>query len=299
MNQNVTSQALPFTGYRSPSMEPVRYATTCTCNDPECVFRPGYLAAFRDHLARLHHVLAYAHHYGRLEDSVAESWSAVTYHLQMAASIEDVRADAGYVDLRGTSLYCEPAAGYDAEHSDLASRYASALIIFNFVWSAYEAAIKVAAPDVQPRQRTAYRGRELLALHEATAARLPAFKRVAEDADGYAFHVGDLEEDRARVSKFRPGSAQRAAALATAFRNHLAHGSDAPPIPDQDHAGCRTRRFYKIARLLLTLIQVLAIAAVKPADAPYDDDWYEDEPDWEEQTTCEVLANLHLAASRV
>lgn len=282
------------TGYGAKSMAPVQLASTCTCTKPDCAFRPGYLARFRDHIARLHHVLAYAHGPGQLEDFDGQSWSAVTYQLQMAASIEDVEADMGYVDLRGSAGYCEPAADHDVRHSRLASQYASALVIFNFVWAAYEAAIKVGAVDFLPKEHTAFRGRELMALHETTASSLPAFNHIVRNAHRRVLHIGDLERDRAKVDRHAPGSAAQGAELARLFRNHLAHGSDAPPVPDQDHGLCRTVRFYKLARLLLLLIQITAIQALDPADALYDDDWHDDEPGCAERTTREMLVNLHL-----
>jgi hypothetical protein len=283
-----------FTAYTAKSMAPVRLASHCSCGKPKCVFRPGYLAPFRDHIARLHHVLAYAHTPGQLGNCRDQSWSGVNYHLQMAASIEDVEADTGYVDLRGSSAYCEPVADYDAEHSRLASQYASALIIFNFVWAAYEGAIKVGAPDFLPKEHTAFRGRELMALHEATASSLSAFEDITRNAHRRLLHVGDLEGDRAKIDRYPPGSAAQAAELVRLFRNHLAHGSDAPPAPDQDHALCRTIRFYKLARLLLLLIQVIAIQALDPPDALYVDDWNDDEPGRTARTTRDMLVNLHL-----
>lgn len=283
-----------FTGYRAKSMTPVRLASHCSCGKPNCVFRPGYLAPFRDHIARLHHVFAYSHAAGQLEDYEEQSWSAVTYQLQMAASIEDVEADTGYVDLRGSSAYCEPVADYDAEHSRLASQYASALIIFNFVWAGYEAAIKVGVADFLPKEHSAFRGRELMALHETIASSLPAFKHIVQNAYRRVLHVGDLEGDRTKIDRYVTGSATQAAELARLFRNHLAHGSDAPPVPDQDHALCRTLRFYKLARLLLLLIQIIAIQALDPPDALYDDNWHDDEPGCAERTTWDMLVNLHV-----
>lgn len=283
-----------FTGYSAKSMASVRLASHCSCDKPGCVFRVGYLAPFRDHIARLHHVLAYADAPGQLQGCKDQSWSAVTYQLQMAASIQGVDADTGYVDLRGSSAYCEPAADYDAEQSRLASLYASALVIFNFVWSAYEAATKAGAGDFLPKEHTTFRARELMALHETVAYDLPAFRHVAENAHRRVLHVGDLEGDRGKIDLYARGSAAQAAELVRLFRNHLAHGNDAPPVPDQDHALCRTVRFYKVARLLLLLIQIIAIQALEPLDALYDDEWHADEPGCADRTTRDMLINLHL-----
>lgn len=293
------SDHLPFVDDRARSMAPVGLASRCTCGKSDCVFRTGYLVPFRDHIARLHHVLAYANAPGQLEENAEETWSAVTYQLQMAASIQQVEADTGYVDLRGGGEYCEPVADHDAEHSRLASEYAAGLVVFNFLWSAYEAAIKAGAADFLPKERTSFRGRELLALHASTANGLPAFGQITENAARRVFHVGDLESARSKLDRFPPGSAARAAELARLFRNHLAHGSDSPPTPDQEHALCRTVRFYKVARLLLLLIQIVAIQALKFDDALYDDDWHADEPECADRTTKDMLRELHLASCPV
>src|SRR5215218_9104613 len=79
--------------------------------------------------------------FGRSEDP----WPGVIYALQMAASLEDVFADPSYVDDSEAAFWCRPAWDSDEEDREAASKYAAALIIFNFAWTAYEAAIETSA----------------------------------------------------------------------------------------------------------------------------------------------------------
>lgn len=307
-----------LSGYRSQAMTPARVASQCSCGKPDCVFRSGYLAPFRDHLARLHHVLVFAHSPGQLPDSSEHSWSAVTYHLQMAASLESLEADTGYVDLIGSTLMCSAAARYEDEHSRLASQYTAALVIFNFVWAAYEAAIKVGAAGFLAKEHTPFRGRALMARDEAAAREVPALSQLVQDAEAFVFHIGDLAPERAKVGRFASGTAEQASELVRLFRNHVAHGGDAPPVPDQSHVDCRAVRFYKLGRLLLLLIQIIAVQALVAADAVYegraDDDDYDEEgaegndrPNGEqglewapfERTTRNMLIHLHVNRVRV
>jgi hypothetical protein len=149
-------------GYHSDVMSAVIQASTCACGAPDCVFRPGHLVPLRDHIARLYHTIGLANYERCLQDCSDHSWLAVTYHLQMAGSIEDLTADTGYVDLTSSIMMCRPAREYEARHSALASTYTAALAIFNFLWVAYEGAIKAGASTFLPRASTTIRGRELM-----------------------------------------------------------------------------------------------------------------------------------------
>lgn len=284
-------------GYIASAMQPALRAFKCRCGRPRCVFRPGYLVPFRTHLANLHHVLADAHYSGGLRDGTDHGWAGVTYQLKMAASIEDLTADTGYVDLSGSTLMCRPAAEYEDRHSLLASRYAAALIVFNFIWAAYEAAVKVGAGSFRPKDTTAFRGRELMALHGVLGKELKCLRRLARHAGWSVLHIGDLERDRGKLDSFQSGSAAYAAELARIFRNHIAHGSDNPPQPDQGHGYCRILRFYEVSRLLLLLIQIVAVQAMPDPNWEYEawDDIDEGRP----RTLRSMFLRLQFEACRM
>jgi hypothetical protein len=217
----------------------------------------------------------------------------------MAASIEDLAADTSYVDLRGSYLMCRPAQEYEDRHSALASRYAAALVVFNFLWAAYEGAIKVGAANFMPTQSTAFRGRELMKRLEGDATSLNCLAPINAHAAQCVLHIGDLSDARPKLAKFPAGSAAFAAELARLFRNHLAHGDDSPPEPDAPHGECRAVRFYALGRLLLLLMQLIASQTLIPGDPGYEDDDEDDLFDGRQRSFREVLLNLQFEACPV
>lgn len=96
------------------------------------------------------------------------------YGLQMAASLDDLFADPSYVSDDEAALRCGSAWARDEEDRRLASKYAAALIIFNFAWNAYEAAIEISAGDSLAKDKTPVRGRKLFQAEAKEASRIAA-----------------------------------------------------------------------------------------------------------------------------
>lgn len=281
-------------GYDSRVFAAAHLASSCSCGKPECLFRPGYLVGFRDHIGRLHHAVSQAQYLFEFREAETLDWNSVTYQLQMAASIGDLSADTSAVDQTASYMWCKPAIEYEDRHSRLASSYAAGLIIFNFLWAAYESAIKVGAlKDFYPKQHTAFRGRELLRLHDVEAEQLGCLAAVMNHASRLTLHVGDLGDAETRLSAFDSRSAAYGAELVRLFRNHLAHGDDVPPTPDQSHEMCRAIRFYALSRVLLFLIQLIAHQALRDSESAYDEE-FRHEDDKEPLTFGALMLSLHL-----
>src|SRR5688500_7404182 len=80
------------------SLDPAHEAFNCTCQRADCDMRQ--LISFREHIAQLFRALNVCDGANLLpgyeKDGESETWMAVTYHLHMAASLEDAFADTAY-----------------------------------------------------------------------------------------------------------------------------------------------------------------------------------------------------------
>lgn len=286
-------------------------AFACRCGRREC--EVSRLAPFRDHVAGLYRSIALCHEAGLLPsytaaDKTESSWSAVTYALQMAASLNDVSVDTAFVDPMDSWSWCEPVADFENAHSEMAARYFAGAITFNFIWGAYESAIRVTARDRWARAATAVRGAKLAALLATQAEAIPIFPRLTRGAQRYCVSGGGLNGELSKLSARFPtvGSAESAAELARVFRNHLAHGGDAVPIPDTVLSGsydaeARVYRLFAVARVLLMLVQLFASTALTdsqwlPTDDGDDDEEGDDLSDSARprSTAVEILTSVHL-----
>ena len=124
------------------AIDPAIDTFVCGCGKPTCLF--SRLHPFRDHIAELYRVISACETEGCFE---GESWNAVLYSLQMAASIQDVNADTGYVDNTQSVMFCSRAAEYENKKSDVACKYVAAFSIFTFLWAAYAGAVERALPN--------------------------------------------------------------------------------------------------------------------------------------------------------
>jgi hypothetical protein len=246
---------------RYSAIDPADFAIKCTCGRDGC--HRARLLKFREHIAELFRALRKV----REEDIAVwepSGWSSVLYALQMAASIEDVDADTGYVEDPMVFAVCETTIDYENAQSEMASKYVAAAIIFNFLWQAYEAVVAITARDELVRlnngHRYGERGRRLL----ESRPQLTAHFRGTGDLVKLALlqcRKGGLMSDRCDSVEEKYGNDNLAAAaeLAREFRNFVFHGGDEAPA--HEHWGdalisrCRIYRFYSVSRLILYLIQ--------------------------------------------
>jgi hypothetical protein len=246
---------------RYTAIDPADQAIRCTCGKPDCP--RARLLPFRQHIAELHCVLSQIFQ----EEVAALDWDGVLYGLRMAASIEDVVADIGYVEDPMVYALCEVTIDYDNAQSEMASKYVAGATIFNFLWQAYEAAVASTAPSELPKllkeARLGERGRRLF---EARPEMSDTFSGLGEILGLALFQCERGELFDARLTRLKERFTRRdlvtAAELCREFRNFLFHGEDQSPAHEDwgsvAASRCRLYRFYTVSRLLLFLIQALA-----------------------------------------
>lgn len=217
------------------------------------------LDPFREHIANLIHGIFSAGHFGLIDgcDDTQYPWPGVTFPLQMAASIEDVFADPSYIDESDAGLYCESAWDRDEEDRDAASEYVAALTIFNFVWMAYEDAIRQSSILDFKREKLPVQARKHFAKHASLIDHIPALSYLYRIARKCCLNAEPLADEVTAIeTKYQLTGASAAAELGRVFRNYVVHGSD--PIPlDGYPKYWGIARFYTVSRMLLILIQCL------------------------------------------
>lgn len=160
-------------------------------------------------------------------------------------------------------MWCSPVADYESVNTELTEKYLAATIVFTFAWTAFECAVDTMTAG--GRVGRGAKGRDLVA--SVATGRMPhlratLLKTLELDRDADFGH----RDMRRMLSKGSiPGIA---AEYLRQFRNRLIHGDLPKPEPqdwgerseyvaDQDP---HLRRFHANTRLLLLLLQTLAIA---------------------------------------
>lgn len=280
---------------RYKAIDPMAYAFRCTCGKPSC--NRARLLPFRDHVAALYRTLSrFAHNL--TESCRHEAWGKVLLSLQLAASIDDVYADTGYVEDIMVFALCEPTIPYENARSEMASKYVAAASIFNFLWNSYEAAVSITEPNklrkLLNEGRLGERGRRILEEHADIDNNFQGIHNLTRLAKFYCSRGELFEERLERLNARHPGNGLVSAAeLCREFRNFLFHGED--EVPNHEDwcyppgvSTARIHRFYAVSRLLLYLIQALAwLSAPKMVDHENED----------EQVTKSDLETLQFASS--
>lgn len=278
---------------RYTAIDPMGLTFHCTCGKQTCIRKRHF--DFRDHITELYRAI------GRAYDTpggLSFEWSSVSFALKLGASIRDVDAYTGYVEDPTMFALCELSGDSEDADSEMASKYVAAASIFNFLWQAYESAVRLTEPSelrgLLKEGRLGERGRRLFEAHPQLDRAffglddsLAVAVRMCSMGKGFDDRLDKVEK------RFPTRNLAMAAELAREFRNFIAHGEDeVPGHPDwcaneasASHA--RLRRFYAIGRLLLLLIQGLAWLSVSPTAVAYD---Y-----WDEDVNLqELLKSIHL-----
>jgi hypothetical protein len=214
----------------------------------------------------------------------------------MAAALEDVSANTAYIDTSMSWMMCGAAADFDDAHSRVAAQYFAAAITFNFIWNAYEAAIRVAATTNFLSDKTAVRGRKLAALIYANGKDIPVLPKLTRGAERYCRSGGGLDSQLKNFTIASRG-AEAAADLARILRNHIAHGCDEVPLPStwgpeaEAAEYVQIYRMYAVSRCVLMLIQLFAIHSLSNPKAKIHQSWLEDDG---KRSAVDILTNLHL-----
>lgn len=246
---------------RYRAIDPADDAMRCTCGKPGCTW--ARFLPFRDHITRLHDALSQIAS-EELAVSEPHGWMGALYGLRIAASIEDVEADTGFVENPEVFALCETTIDYENAQSEMASKYVAGAAIFNFLWLAYEAAVSETASAelvrLQKEKRLGERGRRIFESRNALSARFHGLSEVVRAASCQCRN-GERMDARldALLAKFPGYDLVAAAELVREFRNFLFHGEDEVPHHedwgDSTISRCRLYRFYSVSRLLLYLIQ--------------------------------------------
>lgn len=292
------------------ALSPADQAFQCGCGKPDCWL--GRVRPLREHLAEVYRIANLCIH----EDIVSfaasnteSSWDGVAYHIQMAASLDGVKADTAYTDDSESYLYCDSVDDFENAHSESASKYMAALIVFNFLWSAYELAVKC-SPGAGDRGKTGARARDFIGGMQVNIQKMQLFPHLLELAIAQCRRAGDPDDSEIAVElkkldvKYPKGDPDcvglRAGEYLRMFRNHIAHGADKVPYPDdwgwmneEANPIFKIYRFYGASRLLLLSIQLMLLASVKnPAD--FLPDYECDEKDLFGVTLEDLLLGAHL-----
>jgi len=166
---------------------------------------------------------------GFLQESALEkaSWEGVIYPLQMAASLEDVFADPSFIDDSAAEMYCSSVWDRNEIDRDSSSKYMAALIIFNFIWMAYESAVEVSSNGEFKKDAIAVRGRNILNNERMRISELPYFEKIYRVARYWCASnirlkrsINEFEE------KYNIHYGAASAELVRIFRNYIIHGDD-------------------------------------------------------------------------
>lgn len=272
---------------RYTAIDPADKVVRCTCGRLDCWSRE--LLPLREHMAGLCRAIVVCGREGVFPDQ-EEFWPGVAEALQLAASIEDVFADPSFVDDSETSMWCRPAYERDNEDREAASKYAGALITFNFVWNAYERAIELSARDAWHKDKIPARGRKIFSRQLGLSEEISSLRGCYAVARKFCVTRTSLHDALVKAeSVYAMNLAEKAAELVRIFRNYIVHGEDASPL---DGAGHACARIYAVVRLILILIQLLLLSRADRRVAVYSSA----NVDEEEQTPIPAgvfLTNLH------
>lgn len=260
------------------------YATNAIWSD---IDEKEFLIDLREHVRRLLITL------NELSFAIGSSEiEAAAYNLKMAYSLTDVFADT---DVDGASMWCGPVADYEATDAELTEKHLAAVVVFNFVWTAYERIIE--SVDSGSGGRGA-RGRDFV--RERCKYFFPYLSFVLHgalelDAGGTDFK----DKNMIRMLNFASIPAIAAEHLRQ-FRNRVVHGDLEKPPPMDWGAGSEyvvdadphLRRFYANTRLTLMLIQLISGTHVNKAQEI--DAWLDDPCD-----ARIVLEFLHCAKTKI
>jgi hypothetical protein len=227
------------------AIDPADRYVQCGCGKPDCWTQQ--LVPLRDHTVALFRAIVVCGLEEQFEAFIRseDPWPGVIYALQMAASLEDVFADPSYVNDSEAAFWCRPAWESDEEDREAASKYAAALIIFNFAWTAYEAAIETSARGLYQKDKVPVRARRLFQAEPELSSGMENFDvsyRVARQIcirlPAITSSIEDIEKKHAL------SGAAAAAELGRIFRNYIVHGADPMPV-GSSRAACA--RFYSIS----------------------------------------------------
>ncbi|MDO5756882.1 MAG: hypothetical protein Q4P24_05110 [Rhodobacterales bacterium] len=248
---------------RYTAIDPMDRYVRCGCGKPGCW--TNELRPLREHMtALIRTILSFG--YRGLIDGGQNPWPGTFYALHMAVSIEDVFVDPAYIDESDSALYCDPAWEFDEEQREQSAKYVAALSIFNFTWTAYEAAIENALGPEYSNDKIPVQARKFFKVSDEQCwDTMRAFRGSYRVAKQICSRIPDLQGDIELIeTKYGLTGAAAAAELVRIFRNHIFHGKDSTPL----WGGlAKVSHFYATTRLLLMLIQNLLLLKARDTES--------------------------------
>ncbi len=227
---------------------------------------------------------------GELDNATPMDWHPVFEQLRLAFSLNELSADT---DIHQFTFMCRSAGEYEGAASEVAAKHLAGIIVFNLVWTAYEAAVETAGgKSLRHRPKGAF-GRDLLCERFADR-QIPILRQALLDAIEHHPHaVGSLPGVEVRAALRSGNWAALAAEHLRRFRNDAVHGKIRMPEPEDWGEGSaykvdddpRIKRFASHIRLTLILIQAMMMISLP---RPEEDFWLSD------REAVRHLKTLHL-----
>lgn len=231
----------------------------CGCGQPNC-WIPSLLD-LRSHCAALFRAIVSLGYSERIANTCRQDdpLPGVINALSMAGGIESFVANPAFVNDSEASLWCGTAWEAEKEERAYASAYAEGLVVFNFIWNAYEAAIESSSDGKFGKDKIPVQARRLMAAESEQAGKVRNMGVLYRAARHFCLLDDRLKKEiAASESKYKLEMPAAAAELVRIYRNHVLHGREAPPIYNMDPCW----RLHTIERLLLVLIQYLVLRMV-------------------------------------
>lgn len=234
----------------------------------------------REHVVRIYRSAVILKLDNLIKKSARNHWDQMEHNLFLAQSLNSISTDTSYFDPDSGRL-CVAWSLFDSLTTRSTNRIILGSIRFTLLWTAFECLIKTWSDelainvDLKQRGGGALKQREagtfkaLMAKLDSTLSISPDLKRARNAAIASCRIVGDMENVLASVSMTKDGPRNEdtfayCAELVRAFRNHIAHGNEVVPWPDNEavHAQCLgpvqraiIARHKNMSRLLLMLMQ--------------------------------------------
>lgn len=227
------------------------------------------------------------------------SWSLSSEWLYMAASVENVIIDTSRFD--DSTLMCRPAWEYQSKRSELLSQLATKLTMFNFVWGAFETAIKIINPPKVPK--TIKSGASII---DDALYFLKTNYEPAKSVDFYDWTVAELHDLIKQIPYYKPlmkelrlqqaiGITGVGVHVVRKMRNMFAHGTMTMPEPEEWnlHKPLDHELIHQATRVILLTLQMILLTSLKnqviQVELLEDDDGFPYEEDIQI-----VLRSLHV-----
>ncbi|WP_139237858.1 hypothetical protein [Methylobacterium sp. 13MFTsu3.1M2] len=257
----------------------------------------------REHIARIYRTAVNLNGDKRTLNEDKTHWAQMEYNLFLAQSINSISSDTSFFDPE-SGRYCSGWSLLDSLTSKSTDDLILANIRFMLLWTAFECLVKTWPNKLNISKDPKQNGGGALKQKEATTFKalmakldetLPMnldLKRVRDEALAACRLVGDMDNGLASASMTKAGPRHKdtfsyCAELVRAFRNHVTHGNEIMPWPDNESVHAQRLdavqqavidRHKHMSRILLMLMQTCLACELDEsivARAGFDDDYEE------------------------